>query len=1178
MRRIVDFCLRNTLAVILAFVFLLGFGSFTATRMNQEEMPAVDIPFVAVMTVYPGSTPEDVDSSVTTPLESALRQVRGVKNVYSTSVANLSIVELEFDVNSDVAADEAAVKEAVDKVQLPENAQKPQVSHFNFSDTPVLELGLQPKSGESMDEFQAWVRDTLIPQVRAVPGVGNVEALADLDQSVDVRLDEDKLAEHGLTAETVVQMLQANNLAMPAGTTERDGTKLNVRVDGGLHSLDDLADLRIPVVPQQGEVLRQSLDPLIQGIREMGRTMGRFGQGLANLGQGVGVVETQVQLLNAKQDLVLQLMQDQSLLAATTDPAQRQELQQRIAQEERTLTQLDAELKALQARMQGAGAPGGGSGAGGGVTPPAGSAGTGAPQPGPAELETVRLGDIAIITFGRAPATVASRLDGQPVLLLHVYKETGANAASAAEGALDKIEELSRSDHPFRVTVTRNAATSVHQSVGGMEREALLGATFAALIIYVFLRRGRATLVAVLSIPTSVAIGLLLIDHFGVTLNVMSLAGMAVAVGRVVDDAIVVTENIHRHARTRGYSAPVILEAASEVASAITASTLTTVAVFAPLGLVGGIVGRVFRPFALTVVFALLASLLVAVTVVPALTLVFNRGVPPEAAEDAPSRFTKAYRRGLNWLLNHRAVSTLVCLALLAGAFALAGRLGTSFLPSDEHPQVTVHASFPEGAQLAMMDREARQAEDALLKRPGVTRVVSVVGSVGGSNPFMNYQAPNDATIMVDLEPGTDPNAAATAIQKQVAPLMPDARVQAAAYSAATGGTNSIQLVFSGPNEDALRDVAARVEERLQSLDGLTNVTDTLRKQTDTVVVEVDGAAAARYGLTTGQVLQAVHAALSGYDAGTIRLNGHTYPLGVHLSRTPDLEALRQLTLHGTQDVKLADVASVSVKPQPTAINRRNQQPFVMITGDITAEDVGSVTAAVAREVAAVHLPPGVSAQDVGVTATMREGFTQMAEAMVAAILVVYMIMLLTFGEGLAPLAILFSLPFAAVGAIFALYVSGYTFSIPAMIGMLMLIGIVVTNAIVLMDRFQQQRRLGLKVREALLEAASTRLRPILMTALATMFALVPLALGLSEGSLISSTLAVVVIGGLFTSTLLTLVVVPMAYENLRWLAAWPGRVWARARGEGAGTRAGERAGARATAADAVGETGAAGD
>ncbi|MBE3589483.1 MAG: efflux RND transporter permease subunit, partial [Firmicutes bacterium] len=1159
MRRIVDFCLQNTFAVVLTFAFLLGFGAFTAARMNQEEMPAVDIPYVAVVTAYPGSTPEDVDANVTAPLESALRQVRGVKNVYSTSVANLSVVELEFDINSDVAADEAAVKEAVDRVRLPENAQKPQVSHFNFSDVPVLELALQPAPGESMDAFQAWVRDTLIPQVRAVPGVGDVTALADLDASVDVRLDEEKLAAHGLTAQAVVQMLQAANLALPAGATERDGTQLNVRVDGGLRSLGDLAELRIPVLPQQDEVLRRSLDPLIEGIQSMGRAMGRMGQELAHLGQGVGAVEAQVQLMNAKQDLAVQLMQDRAQLAAAQDAAQRAALQKRVAQEERTLAQLDAELKALQASLpaagggSGAGAPGGaGSGAGQGGIPGAAGAGAaggagGAAQP--AELDTVRLGDIATITLGAAPPTVATRLDGRPALLLQVYKETGANAATAAEGALAQVEELSRGGHPFRVTVTKNAADSVRRSVGGMEREAFLGAVFAALVIYLFLRRGRATLVAVLSIPTSVAIGLLLIDRFGVTLNVMSLAGMAVAVGRVVDDAIVVTENIHRHARTRGYSVPVILEATAEVASAITASTLTTVAVFAPLGLVGGIVGRVFRPFALTVVFALLASLFVAVTLVPALTLILNRGVPPEAAADAPSRFVRAYRAALDWLLSHRAVPTAAALALLVAAALVGSHLGTAFLPADEHPQVTVRAVFPEGTPLATMDREVRRAEEVLLRRAGVTRVVSVVGAVSGTNPFLNAQRPNDATLMVDLAPGADPNAVAAAVQKETAPLMPDARVQAAAYSAVTGGTNSIQLVFSGPDEEALRGLAARVEERLQSLPGLTNVSDTLRKQSDTVVVRVDSAAAARYGLTTAQVLQAVHAALSGYDAGTIRIGGHAYPLEVHLAHTPDLEGLRRLTLHGTQDVSLGEIASVSVQPQPTAINRRNQEPFVMITGDITAEDVGSVTAAVAREVAAVRLPPGVSAQDVGVTATMREGFTQMAEAMVAAIVVVYMIMLLTFGEGLAPLAILFSLPFAAVGAVFALALAGYTFSIPPMIGMLMLNGIVVTNAIVLMDRFQQQRRLGLGVREALLEAAGTRLRPILMTALATMFALLPLALGFSEGSLISSTLAVVVIGGLSTSTLLTLVVVPMAYENLRWLAAWPGRVWARARG-----------------------------
>lgn len=1043
MKGLIGSALDQRVAILLAALLLLFGGGDVASGMRQEEMPSIDFPFVIVTTAYPGATPEDVSRDVTGPLERSLRNIHGLKNLYSTSVANLSAITLEFDLDTTAREDEANVRQVLDRVTLPDGAQAPQVSNVGFSQAPILQVSLFAPEGTSAEDFRARVRDDVIPQLQAVAGVGRVDARGLDDPSIQIVLDKEKMGRYGLRQAAVVQALQANNVNFPAGTTTGpDGKELNVRVEGGLASLEDLRDLPIPLIPAspQAAYSAQPVSPLPQG--------------------------------------------------------------------------------ALPA------------------------------------LPTVRLGDIATVTLGAPAPTSYTRYNGHPAVALDIVKDRDANADRTARDALAEIRTLAGSDG-FKYEVLYNASESIRASVTGMEREVGLGAVFAALIIYLFLRRWRATLVAAVAIPVSLAIAILVLAREGITLNIMTLGGMAVAAGRVVDDAIVVTENVFRRSRSDGYTRQTIVEGAAEVGSAITASTVTTVAVFAPLGLVGGLVGKVFQPFALTVVFALLASLLVAVTVVPALTYLLHRRHDPTesaghptagtgqatAADAVPTvtRWQRRYQGWLSWFLNHKLITGIVAVAVFAGALGLAGRLGTSFLPADTIDTITVHATFPMGTPLPDMDSRARDAERLLLGRPEVTRVQTAVGASQGPEGFGMQQAANDTTFLVAVKKGADAGRVAGSLQDQLAPVLKPARVSAAAFSPVTG-SNSIQLVFSGPDEAVLEKAATQVEDRIRGIDGLANLTDTLRERSPVVEVVVDPAAAAEYGLSTAQALGAVHEALSDQEAGTFDVAGHGYPVLVRTGEAPDLDAVKGLTLHGIQDVRLDQVAKVRRVEQPTAVNHRNLQPYVAIRADVTAENVGAVTSAVARAVDAVRLPAGVSAQDVGATQTIQEGFTQMARAIAVAVAIVYLVMLVAFGEALAPLAILASLPFAAVGAIAALYLAGYAFSIPAMIGLLMLIGIVVTNAIVLMDRFQRQRRAGLPVREALLEAASTRLRPILMTALATMFALLPLALGLGEGSLISATLAWVVIGGLVTSTALTLVVVPMAYEVLHTLVTWPAR------------------------------------
>ncbi|MBX6350497.1 MAG: efflux RND transporter permease subunit [Clostridia bacterium] len=764
---------------------------------------------------------------------------------------------------------------------------------------------------------------------------------------------------------------------------------------------------------------------------------------------------------------------------------------------------------------------------------------------------TVPLGELATVRTSSPEPAIRVRQDGRPAVELDVVREPGAATTEVADRALSALSRAAR-QAGLGYTVLYDAADTVRASLAGMEREVGLGALFAALVIFAFLGRWRATLVAALAIPVSLALGALALARLGVSLNIMTLGGMAVAAGRVVDDAIVVVENVHRRMRSEGASARAIVEGASEVGLAITASTLTTVAVFVPLGLVGGLVGRVFEPFAWTVVFALLASLVVAVTLVPALTSALYGlagGSPSEAGGEAgPSagaaaelpRWQLGYRRVLGWFLDRKWATLGLALILLAFAGWLGGRLGTSFLPADAIDLVVVEATFPPDTSEDRIDRLARAAEEEILATDGVRGVETVVGASRGLPMTTELSAPNRVEFTVRVaERGAAPELAAR-LGRRLPPVLAPARVSARPFSTITG-SDSILLVLDGADEATLAQAARKVEAKLAAIPGLGDVTDTVRAEARTVEVRVDPQRAAAHGLTTAQVLAALRARLAGTEVGTLSIAGEEIPVTVRSGPKPDLASLGALPLPGALPARLEDVAEVETVVAPLAVNRRNLAPYVAVQADVVASDVGAVTAAVARAVREADLPPGVEARDVGVTETIADGFRQMGRAIAVAIGVVFLVMLVAFGDAFTPIAILVSLPFAAVGALLALDLAGLTLSIPALIGLLMLVGIVVTNAIVLMDRCRRQVRRGVPLREALLEAASVRLRPILMTALATMCALLPVALGLGEGSLVGSTLAWVVVGGLFSSTVLTLVVVPAAYEAL--VRAFGGRV-----------------------------------
>jgi HAE1 family hydrophobic/amphiphilic exporter-1 len=761
----------------------------------------------------------------------------------------------------------------------------------------------------------------------------------------------------------------------------------------------------------------------------------------------------------------------------------------------------------------------------------------------------VRLGDIATIAAEPAPATGHTRTNGAASIGIGVTKQEQATTVAVSDAVRDALPEISDAlgggAQDAQATVVFDQAPFIRQSVEDLTTEGLLGLLFAVLVILGFLLSVRATLVTAVSIPLSVLIAMIVLYTGDHTLNILTLGALTVAIGRVVDDSIVVIENIKRHIGYGGPRRAAILTAVREVAGAITASTVTTVAVFAPIGLVGGQVGELFRPFAVTVTAALLASLLVSLTVVPVLaSLVLRSPATPEprpepgaVQEQHRTWLQRGYLPVLRAAIARPAISLGVAVAILAGTFALVPLLETNFIGDSGGDTLTVSQELEPGTGLPQADAAAKQVEQVLADTEGVQSYQVTVGSPAGATRAFGPpgQRGNTATrFSVTLGTDADTTAVADDLRARLAGLGAD-EVGRLTVQAGQGGFGSDQLAVDVRADDpaVLAQAADQVQRAVAAIPGASDVRNNLAAAQAGVEVAVDRRRAAEAGLTEAQIGQAVSTALRGSTVGTLTIDGVDQAVLLRTGTAPaDVAALQALPLAGPGGpTTLGQVASVTQTSTAPSISRTDGARSAQVTARPAADDLGAVTADLRETLDGLDLPAGATAEIGGVSEQQSEAFGQLGLALLIAIAVVYLVMVITFRSLLQPLLLLVAIPFAATGALGLLLLTGTPLGVPALIGMLMLIGIVVTNAIVLIDLVNQYRRSGRDVDVAVTEGAAQRLRPILMTAVATIFALLPMAFGLTGGGgFISQPLAVVVIGGLVSSTLLTLVLVPVLY------------------------------------------------
>ncbi len=1011
---IVNFVLKNKLAVWLLTIIITVSGIYSGTRMKMETIPDISIPYLMVMGVYPGATPEQVMEDVSIPFEKSLELLEGVKAVYSNSYSNMANVQVEYDYGTDMAEAKREMQAALDAIDLPEGAQEPIITAISMNMMPVVALSVS-SSVEDIVDLTSTVEEVLVPKIEKLDGVASAAITGQHIEEVELTYDEAKMAELEITEDAVKQMIQASDIAISLGLFEFEEGEQAVSVDGKFMSLDDLKEMLIPVTP------------------------------------------------------------------SATNPS-----------------------------------------------------------------PFVKLEDIATVELVGKVQSI-SRTNGEDAIAIQIVKAQDANTVTVVNEVKDLIEEEEKNNDGLIIDVSLDQGAPIQESVNTMIEKALFGGLIAVLIILLFLRDFKSTIISIVSIPVSIFMALLLLNWLDITLNIMTLGAITVAIGRVIDDSIVVVENIYRrlHLKSEKLTGRALIrEATIEMFKPILSSTLVTVAVFAPLIFVGGMVGELFLPFALTMTFALGASLLVAITIVPALShFLFKKKLYSEKTESShkeQGKLSEWYKKVLSWTLNHKIITSLISIALLVGSLMLMPLIGFSFLGSEEE-KVMYLTYTPEAGELSEdTQKNVAAIEEELLKRKDIDILQVSINDSDSTDPMaaMMGGGSGGALMYLIFDPDMEnfPEVR-TEIEEYVFGIDQSGEWKSQNFSMGFS-SNELSYTFYSEDLDKLYDAVGMVEEVMNENKGLEKVSSSAEESYVEYTFKVEQDELLQYGLTTGQIVMMLNQNNTKEVLTTLEKDGNTVEVIVQQKEVAAPKSIDEIlarevpTAMGTT-MKLSELVTVEEGTTLNTLARSKGEYYATVSGTIVGDDITKASSEIDEAIDKLDLPKGVTIGVAGVTADMEETFTQLGVAMLAAIAIVYFILVVTFGEGVAPFAILFSLPFAVIGSFVGLLIAGETISVPVMMGLLMLIGIVVTNAIVLVDRIIHMERDGMSMREAILEAGATRLRPILMTAIATIGALLPLAFGSGGSGLISKGLGITVIGGLASSTLLTLIVVPIVYEVL---------------------------------------------
>lgn len=1030
----------------MAAITVMGLQSFF--RLPAELFPRVTIPTLIITTVYPGAGPPEIESQVSKPLEEAIGTVGGVRDIFSNSQSNVSIISATFPSNVDI---DAAVAEARSKIEavrgdLPLGSKPPVVAKLDLNALPILHIGIESNS-LNLQQLRNAVNDKIKPRLERIKGVARVDVVGGEEEEVQVRVEGMRLAQYGITIHDVVNSLKASGQDVPGGDVTQGATQTDVRLSGSYASLEALRNVQI-------------LSPTLQMAARDPR-----------------------------------LLQNSSL------------------------------------------------------TPP-----------------PLTIADVAEVVSAKKERSEINRVNGRDGVSIIVTKAYDSNTVTVAEEirkALAKLKPVLPADLKL-LTLTDNSLI-VQEALSDVNFSLALGAVLAMLVILLFLHNLRGTIIVSLAIPCCMVATYLVMNIAGFSLNQMTLLALSLSVGILVDDSIVILEAITRHINEGKTPQEAALAGRQEIGFADMITTLVDVVVFIPIAFVGGVVGGFFKQFGLTIAFATLFSLVVSFSVTPMLAARwYKRGEnlnPTKGVffmlERLYRSIEQAYRGVVLHALRHRwkvVVSGVV--VLLAISFFSISRLGSEFMPGSDFGQIVINLEMPPGSSLERTNEVASEMEKLVLAEPDIEATVLNVGQVIGKFGALPLQGAQYAQITARLRErrsifdfGQSKHgehkprqrtdlAIEQSLRQKFQPITKEAGaiVNTLAVRSVVGTSLPINIRLLSNDYTKLLQFAEKVKNRLRSVPGVLDPDITARTGKPEVRVVVSPENAAQYGIAPALAGAILRASLTGNTETLLRKEGTEIPVrvlmeGANRNNPKEVANIIVGSAGQGEPVTIADIANIYERTAPTNIDRYNGQRVITVQANLAPNvPLGNVRPLIQKEIEAIA-EEGISMGWGGDAETIDENVPMFANALILAIVLVYIVMATLFNNITTPFVIMFTLPMALIGAFGALVLTGETLSLVSGIGIIMLIGLMGRNAILLLDYTNTLRRRGIEKNEAIIQAGATRLRPICMTTIATIVGMLPIALRFGQAAEIRAPMAIVVIGGLVVSTLLTLVVIPVLYS-----------------------------------------------
>lgn len=1008
-----DISINRPVFAAMMIVALMVLGVVSITYINLEQTPDISPPFVTVTTLYPGASPEEVETTVTKPLEEAVSAVNGIKNISSITTEGMSriVLEFEFEIPIKLASIEVREKVFQKKAQLPEEVKEPVIERLDPASRPVMWLGVSAPRPSS--EIRDSVENVIKPAIEQIENVASIELVGGLEREVQVNLRQDRLKAYGIPIQQVVSTLKSENVNVPAGSIDNESREIVVRTQGEFTNIDQIGNI---IVTENNNV-------------------------------------------------------------------------------------------------------------------------------------PVYMRDIAEVVDGFKDLRGIARINGVDAVSMAIKKQSGSNTVALCDNIVSKISDIKKLlPEDYNVFVIRDDSILVKQDVANVRESIIVGVIMAVFIVFLFMHDWRSTVICALSLPTSLITTFFFMYIMGFSINIMTLMALSLIVGVLIDDAIVVRENIFRHME-EGMSPK---EAASfgtaEIGLAVMATTFSIVAVFFPIAFMTGMIGKWFKCFGLTAAFAVMVSLFVSFTLDPMLSAYFMRPLSKEEKEKDTffsrlsnklesfySVLDNEYREILKWTLGNKKTVILGAMGIFIGSLVLLPFIGVEFMSSEDRGEISVTIKMPPGTSLERTNSIATAAEKLIKKNPDVITIFTAIGQL---NDVTNAHLDVYCTKKGNRKTGLTQEAIKEQIRVALSDFPAD-KIMVSSRTMDEGQEAPVTLYVRGEDFNVLSDVSQKLLPIVRSVNGTVDVSSSFEKGRPELEVSIDRDMASDMSLGTGMVANNLRSMIEGIVPSKYREGDREYDIRVRLAKldrdsTADIEniSFRQ-QFKGGRDIALAEIASIDQKEGPTEIRRKNRQREVLIQSWLRDIPLSAVINDIKGKVTDIKLPPGYQMGFGGQAERMGEAFSTLGQAFILGILFIYMVLASQFNSFIHPFTIMLSLPLAIVGAVITLFLFGMHFSMSTMFAIIMLLGLVTKNAILLVDYTNTLRSRGLTKEDAILQAGPARLRPILMTTLAMILGMLPVALSNAPGSEFRAPMALSIIGGLLTSMMLTLVVVPAVYSVL---------------------------------------------